>query len=207
MPNASIRTAFARFWEHVIAKTGDAVAQAKSYTDSKVSSLVSADSVNSSISTHNTSVTAHSDIRELITALTTRLNTLADSDDVTLDQLSEIVAYIKSNKTLIESVTTDKLNVSDVIDNLTTAVSSKALSANQGVAIKNLIDALQADLDSHTHAISDISELQTALDGKAASSHAHAISDITNLQSTIDTVNDTISQKSQVQIITWGDDD
>lgn len=185
MSNASIRTAFARFWEHVIAKTGDAVAQAKSYTDSKVSSLVSAGSVNSSISTHNTSVTAHSDIRELITALTTRLNTLADSDDVTLDQLSEIVAYIKSNKTLIESVTTDKLNVTDVIDNLTTAVSSKALSANQGVVIKNLIDALQADLENYetiTAATSKLAEAKTYTD-------------------------EVVAQKSQVQIITWGDND
>lgn len=46
--------------------------------------------VTSAVSTHNTSTTAHSDIRTLITNLTNRLNTLADSDDTTLDQLSEI---------------------------------------------------------------------------------------------------------------------
>ena len=38
---------------------------------------------------------------DLITGLTTRLNTLADSDDTTLDQMSEIVEYIKSNKLYI----------------------------------------------------------------------------------------------------------
>lgn len=38
---------------------------------------------------------------------------------------------------------------------------------------------------THTHAISDITNLQTSLNGKANSSHTHAISDITNLQSTL----------------------
>lgn len=39
---------------------------------------------------------------------------------------------------------------------------------------------------AHTHAISDVTSLQTALDGKAASVHTHAISDVTNLQTTLD---------------------
>ena len=38
---------------------------------------------------------------------------------------------------------------------------------------------------SHTHAISNITDLQTTLDGKASSSHTHAISDITDLQTTL----------------------
>lgn len=109
-----------------------------------------------SVSSHNTSTSAHSDIRDLISGLTTRLNALADSDDTTLDQMSEIVAYIKANKSLIDSITTDKVNVSDIINNLTTNVAKKPLSAAQGVAIKAMIDALQ-----------------TAVDGKAASGHTH----------------------------------
>lgn len=98
--------------------------------------------VSGQISAHNTSTTAHNDIRDLISGLTTRLNALADSDDTTLDQMSEIVAYIKSNKSLIDSITTSKVNVSDIIDNLTTNVSNKPLSAAQGVALKALIDAI-----------------------------------------------------------------
>ena len=39
---------------------------------------------------------------------------------------------------------------------------------------------------AHTHAISDVTNLQTTLDGKASSSHTHAISDVTNLQTTLD---------------------
>ena len=85
----------------------------------------------------------HNDIRELITELATRLNALADSDDVTLDQLSEIVAYVKANKSLIDSITTSKINVSDIANDLTTNSSDKVLSAAQGVVIKETIDTLQ----------------------------------------------------------------
>lgn len=112
-----------------------------------------------SVSTHNTSTTAHNDIRDLITGLTTRLNTLANSDDTTLDQMSEIVAYIKNNKSLIDGVTTNKVNVADIVNNLTTNVTNKPLSAAQGVVIQKLINDLQAELDSHKHTVSEISDL------------------------------------------------
>ena len=94
------------------------------------------------VSEHNTASNAHNDIRLLVQGLTTRLNALADSDDTTLDQMSEVVAYIKSNKSLIDAITTSKVNVSDIIDNLTTNVSNKPLSAAQGVKLKALIDAI-----------------------------------------------------------------
>jgi hypothetical protein len=130
--------------ERAKAAEAKALSDAKSYTDTKIST------VNNSITTHNSSTTAHNDIRELITGLTNRLNALADSDDTTLDQMSEVVAYIKANKALIESVTTSKVNVSDIINNLTTNSSNKVLSAAQGVAIKSLITALETSLNSHT---------------------------------------------------------
>ena len=94
------------------------------------------------VAAHNVSGAAHADLRALIEGLTSRLNALADSDDTTLDQLSEIVAYIKSNKALIDAVTTGKVSVSDIVDNLTTNASGKVLSAAQGVKLKALIDAI-----------------------------------------------------------------
>lgn len=96
----------------------------------------------SKVAAHNTGETSHSDIRLLIQGLTDRINALADSDDTTLDQLSEVVAYIKSNRTLIEAITTSKVSVADIIDNLTTNVTNKPLSAAQGVALKSLIDGI-----------------------------------------------------------------
>lgn len=96
----------------------------------------------SKVSEHNVATDAHNDIRLLIEGLTTRLNALADSDDTTLDQMSEVVAYIKSNKNLIDVITTSKVNVSDIIDNLATNASNKPLSAAQGVILKTMIEEM-----------------------------------------------------------------
>ena len=131
----------------------------------------------SKVSTHNTSIDSHSDIRLLISGLTNRLNTLADSDDVTLDQLSEVVAYIKSNRDLISSITTSKVNVEDIIDNLTTNVANKPLSAAQGVALKELIDAISIPEVDET-----LSESGKAADAAAVGDQLSALSEeIANL--------------------------
>lgn len=98
--------------------------------------------VSSLIGTHNTATDSHNDIRILVKELTDRLNALANSTDEDLDQMAEIVEYIKDNKELIDSITTSKVSVTDIIDNLTTNVANKPLSAAQGVALKALIDAI-----------------------------------------------------------------
>ena len=115
------------------------------------------------MNTHNTSPDAHNDLRLLIEGLTSRFNAVFDSNDIDLDQMSEIVAYIKDNASLIESVTTSKVNVADIVDNLTTNVKEKPLSAAQGVALKDLIDALQ-----------------TTVDGKVGARHEHSATEITS---------------------------
>ena len=96
----------------------------------------------SKVSEHNVSEDAHNDIRLLITELTKRFNALADSDNIDLDQLSEIIAYIQDNRELLDKVTTSKVNYSDIINNLVTNVADKPLSAAQGVTLKSLIDAI-----------------------------------------------------------------
>lgn len=112
-----------------------------SYTASEVGADPSGTAA-SQVSAHNTGTDTHSDIRLLISGLTDRLNALADSDDTTLDQLSEVVAYIKNNRSLVEAITTNKVSVADIVDNLTTNVANKPLSAAQGVALKALIDGI-----------------------------------------------------------------
>lgn len=153
-----------------------ALDSAKSYTDTKVSNLASNSSVDTKINTHNSSTSAHNDIRVLISDLTTKLNNFLDVDDTTTDQLSEVLTLINNNKGTLESLTTNKVNISDIIDNLTTNNNKKVLSAAQGVAIKTLIDALQEELNTHGHEIADVNGLQTALNGKAASSHGTHVS-------------------------------
>lgn len=77
---------------------------------------------------------------KVLKGLIDAINTLLQSDDTTLDELQEIVSYIKNNKSLIDGITASKVNVSDIVNNLTTAVVNKPLSANMGVYIKSLID-------------------------------------------------------------------
>ena len=113
-------------------------------------------SIQTSISSHNTSTTAHDDIRTLINNLTTRVNAVADSEDIDLDQLSEIVAYIKSNRSLIDNVTTSKVSVSDIIDNLTSTSANKPLSANQGRVLNMSIASLTTKLNNHIDSLSNV---------------------------------------------------
>lgn len=103
----------------------------------------------SAVSQHNTADDSHNDIRLELKAINDRLTAFFDSDDKTLDELSEIVAYITSNKSLIDSITTSKVSVGDIINNLTTNVTNKPLSAAQGVVLKGLIDSVSNSLSNY----------------------------------------------------------
>ena len=94
------------------------------------------------VSAHNVNGESHNDLRLALSELSARLNAALDSEDVDLNQLSEIVAYIKSNKALIEAITTSKVSVTNIVNDLVTNVTNKPLSAAQGVALKTLIDAV-----------------------------------------------------------------
>ena len=94
------------------------------------------------VSAHNTSTDAHTDMRQEIKAIREQLMAFLDVDEETLNELSELIARIVSNQTSIAQLTTGKVNVTDIIDNLTTNVANKPLSAAQGVVIKTLIDGL-----------------------------------------------------------------
>lgn len=115
--------------------------------------------VGSAISTHNVAQDAHSDIRLLISELTTKVTNFLDVDDEDLNELSEIIALIDSNKESFEELLGNYVKYTDIIDNLTTTTGNKVLSANQGVAIKALIDALDQALQTHarqaTHITAD----------------------------------------------------
>ena len=84
----------------------------------------------------------------VLKGLIDNINTLLQSDDTTLDEIQEIVDYIKNNKSLIDGITTSKVSVSDIINNLTTTATNKPLSANQGKVLKDLIDGLQTSVSA-----------------------------------------------------------
>lgn len=103
----------------------------------------------SAVSAHNANNEAHPDIRLEIKAIREQLAAFLDVDEETLNELSELIARIVANQTSIAQLTTGKVNVADIIDNLTTNVANKPLSAAQGVVIKGLIDGLSSGkLDS-----------------------------------------------------------
>lgn len=165
----------------------------KTNLQTQIDSLESTKADKTEITAHNTSNTAHNDIRLLIQNLTTKLNTIADSDDSTLDQMSEIVEYIKNNKELIDSITTTKVSVSDIINNLVTNVANKPLSAAMGVELKALIDAIpdttlatvnekilehNVSADAHEDIRNDIASVQS--DATAAQTTADAAQALAN---------------------------
>ena len=92
---------------------------------------------------------------------------LLQSNDTDLDTVQEIVTYIKNNKSLIDGVTTSKVSISDIVDNLTSEITSKPLSANQGVVIKALIDALAAS-KADASAVYSKEEAEDMVDSKIA---------------------------------------
>ena len=95
-------------------------------------------------------IIAIKNVRDDLTDLTRRFEALANSDDETLDQLAEIVAYIKSNKTLIDSITTSKVSVSDIINSLDSNAIDKPLSAKQGLVLNEKITNVSNSLEERT---------------------------------------------------------
>ena len=151
MANTSILKAFERMWLHTTNALNTKVPVSRTINGKQLNQNITLNyqdvgadpsgTASTSLSYHNISDSAHADIRNDITGLNNRLNTLANSDDETLDQMKEIVDYAKNNKGLIDGITTSKVNVSDIADNLTTNVATKVLSAKQGTVLKTAVES------------------------------------------------------------------
>ena len=130
----------------------------------------------SAVSAHNANNEAHPDIRLEIKAIREQLAAFLDVDEETLNELSELIARIVANQTSIEQLTTGKVSVADIINNLTTNAANKPLSAAQGVALKTLIDGLSSgklDASKLTEAINTaLAQAKTSgeFDGKDGTS-------------------------------------
>ncbi len=89
------------------------------------------------------------------------------------------VSYWNSFKVNVYRTT----GVDSTPDNTVTAITnSTELTGTKKVTVS----AYQVFSTYHLPLVSEVSGLQTALDGKASTSHTHAISDVTNLQTTLD---------------------
>ena len=86
------------------------------------------------------------------------------------------------------------LSISLAGESYTTAEKNKLAGIAPG-ATANATDAQLRDRSTHTgtQAITTISGLQTALDGKAPTNHSHTISNVTGLQTALTTATDTLA--------------
>ena len=97
------------------------------------------------IAIHNTSVEAHEDIRSAIDNLRKLANEAISRYDGVIEQLAADTAV---NKGLIEDLTSEKVNITDIANDLTTNKADKPLGASQGVVLKDLIETRFAKVSS-----------------------------------------------------------
>lgn len=90
------------------------------------------------------------DLEALKTSLETFLTGEADGGAV--DRLTELVAAIQANKDSIDALVADHLKRGDIVNDLTSGGANKVLSAEQGKALKALLDATQTSAHSHDNA-------------------------------------------------------
>ena len=123
--------------------------------------------IDSDISAHNSSTSAHSDIRGLISAVDSKV----DDADSRIDTLDSTVSALDTNK----------VNKSDIVNNLTTDDSTKPLSAAMGMELKSSIDSggsaneLIAAHNTNDEAHEDIRDLVTAAHARADDAYTAAM--------------------------------
>jgi len=112
------------------------------------------------------------DVQTALSNLTTVVNdflTGADNNDDVINRLSELVQAIQNNKGSIDALVADKVAKSDIINDLTTGGTDKVLSAEQGKALKALIDQINTDLGNvHVFANADDLDRLSVVNGEVA---------------------------------------
>lgn len=92
-------------------------------------------------------------LQSSLSSLQTTVNNFltGEPDDGTIDRLSELVNAINANKGSIDALVADHVKKTEIINDLTTGGTDKVLSAEQGKALKALIDNLTGSSHSHTN--------------------------------------------------------
>jgi len=124
-----------------------------------------------------TSQVTKANLLKELTVSVVAITTLLNSDDVSLDELQEIVDFIKANKDDLDSLSVGN------IAGLQAALDGKAAAVHNhdsAYYTKTATDALLAAKAalSHTHAIAAITGLQDALNAKAAATHTHTAAEV-----------------------------
>ena len=129
-----------------VADINQSIAGLDSKYQGKVDALIAVDEANAqALESHNNDTSAHSYIQGLISELDERLDAFLGDGDAAA-ALSDLLEYLQNNGDLIESLDTNKINYSDIVDNLTTVATDKPLSANQGVQLAASIEAMRGEM-------------------------------------------------------------
>jgi hypothetical protein len=140
---------------------------------------------NPSVATLNTSVP--SNINDTYAVPSLPVESISDKEDKAKKGVANGYAPLDATSK-VPTANLPDLNVSGQIsthNSATTSVHGIANTAN--LVLTN--DARLSDPrtpTAHNHAISEVTSLQTTLDGKALSSHTHSISNVTGLQTALD---------------------
>lgn len=86
-------------------------------------------------------------MKTIINALKYYIANNVGIDPSTLEQMREMIKYMDSNKDLIDSITTNKVDVSDIVNDLETNDDKKVLSASVAVQLKQMIDTLEKGVE------------------------------------------------------------
>lgn len=138
----------------------------------KIANIV--DALNDTSTTKPLSANQGKVLKTLIDGITA----LLQSNDTDLDTIQEIVTYVKNNKSLIDNITTAKVSVSDIIDNLTSEIANKPVSAKQAYILKGFIDTINTTIgDNSSGLIKRIGDLETAMSNHSDISNGFSVVD------------------------------
>ena len=119
----------------------------------------------------------------------TEISNLVASSPATLDTLNELATALGNDPNFATTVTNSLANKAALAGaSFTGAISSPSGSFTSSLKVNNT----DVSLNGHGHSVSDISGLQTSLDGKqpsgsyASLSHTHSIENVTGLQTALD---------------------
>jgi Cu/Ag efflux pump CusA len=124
-------------------------------------------------------------LNKLLTKITA-LQALINGDDLNLDSIKELADAIKAEGDTIDELTSSKVNVSDVYNDVDYLLAGKVLDARVGKTLKDLIDALTLIVNNNTTSITANTngKLDAVLTYKTkTASHAPDANDLTDVNS------------------------
>ena len=105
----------------------DTLSEIVTLVDTKATPL----NITTAISEIKGNPTTNANSLEKIEQLINAINSTLQSDTETLDNIQELVNYMKANKSDITSILSDKLSIGSLFDNLNSKLTKTAITANQ----------------------------------------------------------------------------